>query len=344
MPKYKDSPRYAFDRPTKLGILLVNLGTPNSTSVGDVRRYLAEFLWDPRVVELPRPLWWLILNGVILRTRPRRSAEAYASVWTEQGSPLMVISREQAEHLQTRLGEDYGDAAVVVLAMRYGAPSIAQGLAKLREANAQRVLVLPLYPQYSATTTAAIFDAVSAELQRQRWIPELRIINRYHDDPRYVAALADSVRAFWAEHERPERLLMSFHGIPVDYALAGDPYPHECQETAKRLADALNLNGDNWQLSFQSRLGGREWLKPYTDETLKKWGADGVRSVHVICPGFSADCLETLEEIAEENREYFIEAGGKDYHYIPALNATPANIEMLAGLVERHTRGWREEA
>ena len=322
------------------GVLLVNLGTPDSPSKADVRRYLKEFLWDPRVVEMARPIWWLVLNGIILNTRPRRSAEAYAKVWTEEGSPLLVISRRQQQALQTAL-EGKLDAPVrVTLAMRYGNPSIATGLQELKAAGARRILVLPLYPQYSATTTASIFDAVTAELSRWRWLPELRFINHYHDDPTYIAALADSVRSYQARHGAPDKLVLSFHGIPREYFLKGDPYHCECHKTGRLLAEALALEADRWALTFQSRLGPKEWLKPYTDETLRHLPAQGVNSVQVLCPGFSADCLETLEEIALENKATFMSAGGKEYGYIPCLNDDASHIEMLSNLVLRHMGGW----
>jgi ferrochelatase len=323
-----------------LGVLLTNLGTPDSCSRADVRRYLGEFLWDPRVVEIPRPLWWLVLKLVILNTRPRRSAAAYRRVWTDAGSPLLLISRQQEAALQEKLAQQPGYPVKVVLAMRYGNPSIAAGLQALRQAGARRILVLPLYPQYSATTTASTFDAVAAELRRWRWLPEMRFVNHYHDEPAYIGALAGSVQAYQAQHGTPDRLLMSFHGIPKDYFMAGDPYHCESHKTARLLAEKLGLDNTHWQLSFQSRLGPREWLRPYTDETLRKLAAEGVRRVQVICPGFSADCLETLEEIAMENRETFLKAGGETYEYIPCLNAEPAHIDMLAGLIAKHTGGW----
>jgi ferrochelatase len=324
------------DNSPQLGVLLTNLGTPDSPAPRDVRRYLKQFLWDPRVVELPRPLWWLVLNLVILNTRPRRSAKAYAKIWTDEGSPLLVISRKQHAALQQRLDGQSG----VALGMCYGSPSIADGLAQLRDAGVQRVLVLPLYPQYSATSTAAIIDAVMAELRHWRAVPELRFINEYHAHPAYIAALADSVRSFQTEHGVPEKLLMSFHGIPQDYADKGDPYACQCETTAALLAEQLGLESAQWQLGFQSRLGPKDWLKPYTDHVLESLGKSGVKDVQVICPGFSADCLETLEEIAMENRAAFLGAGGTDYRYIPCLNDGPAHIEFLAQLVEQHLQGW----
>ncbi|MCW8908551.1 MAG: ferrochelatase, partial [Sedimenticola sp.] len=323
------------------GVLLVNLGTPDSPSVADVRRYLKQFLSDPRVVELPRSLWWLILNGAILRLRPKRSAAAYRQVWTDQGSPLLVESRAIAEELQQALAGRLRQPVRVELAMRYGAPSIARGLEQLRQANARHILVLPLYPQYSATTTASTFDEISRVLGGWRWLPELRFINHYHDDPGYIRALADSVRRFDPDDSSRDRLLMSFHGIPQSYADQGDPYAEQCHTTAQRLADELGLQPQQWAITFQSRVGRQPWLQPYTDETLKQWGAEGVSRVDVICPGFPADCLETLEEIGEENRDYFLQAGGEQYRYIPALNRDPLHIEALASLVEWHS--WRDE-
>ena len=328
--------------PERLGVLLVNLGTPEAPTRAAVRRYLKEFLWDPRVVEVPRPLWWLILNGVILNIRPRRSAHAYSTIWTEQGSPLLVNSRAQQGALQIALEERLTGPVSVALGMRYGEPSIASALAELRDRGARRILVLPLYPQYSATTTASVFDAVTAELQRWRWLPELRFVNHYHDEPDYIAALADSVRRFQREHGEPDRLLLSFHGVPKRYLLAGDPYHCECQKTGRLLAETLGLVPEEWTLSFQSRVGREEWLRPYTDETLRPWGKEGVRKVQVVCPGFSADCLETLEEIAMQNRDTFLKAGGAEYAYIPCLNDDEVHINMLAGIVDRHCQGWPE--
>jgi ferrochelatase len=340
--KYQNEVGFRHDVPEALGVLLLNLGTPEAPTVSAVRRYLAEFLSDPRVVELPRPLWWMILHGVILRVRPRRSAEAYQSVWQEQGSPLLTIARRQVATLQECLSARMPGPVKVELAMRYGKPSVRSALARLREANARRLLILPLYPQYSGTTTASTFDAVTRELSTWRWLPELRFVNQYHDAPGYIAALADSVRAYWAENGEPDRLLFSFHGIPREYLDKGDPYHCQCQKTARLTADALGLAKGRWQVSFQSRVGRKEWLRPYTDELLMEWGAQGVRSVQVICPGFSADCLETLEEIAVENRDYFLGAGGSSYGYIPALNDATPHVDALADLVQRHTAGWPE--
>jgi ferrochelatase len=338
--RYQNENAYRHDLPETLGVLMVNLGTPEAPTPAAVRRYLAEFLDDPRVIEMPRALWWLILHGIILRVRPHRSAHAYRKVWTERGSPLMDISRRQTGALQEALEMELPVRVKVVLAMRYGSPSVAEGLRALRSANVRRLLVLPMYPQYSATTTASVFDAVTSELRRWRWVPELRFVNQYHDDPAYVEALATSIACYREAQGESDRLLFSFHGIPKDYFLAGDPYFCQCQKTARLVAGQLGLKRDRWQVSFQSRVGAKEWLKPYTDRQLKEWGAAGVQRVQVLCPGFSADCLETLEEIAVENRDHFLEAGGKEYGYIPALNDTPGHIAALAGVVRRHCGGW----
>ncbi len=331
---------FRHDQPPQIGVLMVNLGTPDAPERAAVRRYLKEFLWDPRVVEMPRPLWWLVLNGIILNTRPGRSARAYRKIWTEQGSPLLTISRRQRDALAELVAERFGSPLPIALGMRYGNPSIRSALEELRDANVRRLLVLPMYPQYSATTTASIFDAVTAELRRWRWLPELRFVNHFHDEPAYIGALAESVRRHRADFGAADRLLMSFHGIPLEYFHKGDPYFCECQKTGRLVAEALGLGPGQWQISFQSRLGPKQWLQPYTDQTLKALAAEGVKSVQVLCPGFSADCLETLEEVAMENRDAFLEAGGERYEYIPCLNDNPEHIAMLANLVDQHTQGW----
>lgn len=341
MPKYESTPaEYEHGSSVSTGILLVNLGTPEAATTPAVRRFLKLFLSDPRVVEYPRLLWWLILNGIILRFRPSRSAEAYREVWTEQGSPLMLFSRELADKLRVRLERDAPGAYRVELAMTYGEPSIGAAMDKLRSENAHRLLVLPLYPQYSATTTASVFDAVTKKLQRVRWLPETRFINQYCDAPAYIDALAASVRESWAEHGRGDHLLLSFHGVPQYTLDKGDPYFCFCSKTARLLAEALELGEDDWTMSFQSRVGREEWLRPYTDETVKALGGKGLGRLDVICPGFATDCLETLEEIAMQNAEFFTEAGGQSLHYIPALNARDDHVEVMAQLVDQHTSGW----
>ena len=327
-------------RDDKIGILLANLGTPDSPSTRDVRRYLKQFLWDPRVVEVPRLAWWFVLNLVILNTRPRRSAKAYAKVWTEEGSPLLVIAQQQQAALQETLAHQYDGQVTSALAMCYGNPSVASGLAQLRDAGCRRILVLPLYPQYSATSNAAVFDAVYKEMQGWRAVPELRFVNDYFDNDDYISALADSVRRYQSEHGTPDRLLMSFHGIPQDNADKGDPYPCQCEVTARLLAKALGLDATQWSYSYQSRLGPKDWLKPYTDKTLEALPGEGVKNLQVVCPGFSADCLETLEEIAMENRDVFMEAGGERYELIPGLIAERALYDMRAALGDRLLQGW----
>jgi ferrochelatase len=301
-----------------------------------VRSYLKEFLWDPRVVKMARLPWWLMLNLVILNTRPKRTAAAYAKVWTAEGSPLLVISRQQQQALQEKFDQQGGETIKVVLAMRYGNPSIAAGLDELRAAGVQDILVLSLYPQYSDTTTAAVHDAVTAALQGGEWQPQLDYVDRYYDHPSYINALADSVRQYQSIHGSTDKLVMSFHGIPQDYIEAGDPYAGECEETAQLLADALGLSSQQWCLTYQSRLGPKQWLQPYTIEQLIVLAKNGVRKVQVVCPGFSVDCLETLEEIALENRSAFLEAGGEAYDYIPCLNDDPAHINLFAELVTQN--------
>lgn len=337
-----DTLDYRHDAPECLGVLLTNLGTPDTPSVPDVRRYLAEFLWDPRVVEMARLPWWLILHGTILRTRPARSARAYRSIWTAAGSPLLAIARRQATALQSLLSARFPGPVKVALGMRYGNPSIASALTELRQAQARRILAFPLYPQYSASTTASAFDAVTQELARWRWLPELRFVNQYHDEPGYIDALAQSIRDHWAERGEPARLLFSFHGLPKAYFAQGDPYHCQCQKTARLVAERLGLAPGRWFVSFQSRLGKQEWLQPYTDATLRNWGAAGVTSVQVLSPGFSADCLETIEEIDAENRHLFLAAGGREYSYIPCLNDRPDHLALLADLIARHACGWPE--
>lgn len=324
------------------GILLVNLGTPDAPNASSLRRYLKEFLSDPRVVEIPRLVWYPILYGIILNTRPRKSAAKYQTVWTEHGSPLMHISQQQQHALQHEMGVRFKGTVKVELAMRYGNPSITDGLRKLKAAGARRLLVLPLYPQYCAATNATTFDKVFDELKRWRWMPELRLVNHYHDHPAYIAALAASVREQWKQQPRGQLLLMSFHGIPKRNLTLGDPYFCECHKTARLLAEALELKAQEWRVTFQSRFGKAEWLQPYTDKTLQALPSDGIKAVDIICPGFAADCLETLEEIQEENRDYFLHAGGETYHYIPALNANPKHILALADIIQQHTQGWAE--
>ncbi|EAR22838.1 ferrochelatase [Nitrococcus mobilis] len=322
------------------GVLLTNLGTPAAPTPQALRRYLAEFLWDHRVVELPRPLWWLVLNGVILWIRPRRSAAAYQRIWTQQGSPLLTISQQQAARLAERLNEQHSSQFKVALGMRYGQPSIESAYAELETAGCERILVLPLYPQYSAATTASTYDALGAVLRKRRVMPHLRLLRDYHDHPDYISALAASIREYWQQHGRGERLLISFHGIPKRYAERGDPYPIQCERTAQALAKHLDLASEEWQLVFQSRFGPQPWLEPYTDRTLEHLARNGVKRVDLVCPGFAADCLETLEENDMLNHERFLAAGGNEFHYIPCLNDRPDHIDALGEIIKENLAGW----
>lgn len=342
MRSFESTPHYEHGTPESLGVLLVNLGTPDEPKPAAVRRYLSQFLSDPRVVELPRFVWWFILNGVILRVRPARSAAAYAKIWTEQGSPLLLHSEELAQSLTAELPARLGGAVHVELAMSYGKPSIDAALDKLHARHARRLLVLPMYPQYSNTTTGSVFAAVTETLARRRWIPEFRFINHYHDDDGFIEALAASVRDHWEQQGRGERLLFSFHGVPLRTLLSGDPYHCHCQKTARLVAGKLGLEDDAWYVSFQSRVGREEWLTPYTDKTLEAWGREGVGDIDVICPAFSVDCLETLEEIAMEGAEQLSEAGGGILRYIPCLNSRDDHVKCLTHLIERNVAGWPE--
>jgi len=316
-----------------IGVLLTNLGTPDAPTPAALRRYLAEFLSDRRVVDLPRPLWWPILHGIILRTRPARSARAYRTIWTEAGSPLLVTSRCQQQALQRQLDRAAPGRYRVELGMRYGAPAIGSALSALGAAGVVRVVVLPLYPQNSCSTTASTLDAVALALQTTRAVPHLRFVADYHAHPRYIAALAGSVRESWSSAGRAERLLFSFHGTPQRYREEGDPYYGQCLRTAELVARELGLSAGEWQVTFQSRFGREPWLRPYTDETLEALPAEGVKGIDILCPGFAVDCLETLEEIAVENRDRFLAAGGERYNYIPALNDRPDHIDLLTDLV-----------
>lgn len=314
---------------TTSGVLLINLGTPDAPTPEAVRRFLREFLSDRRVIDLPRLLWWPILYGVILPLRPRRIAPSYRKIWMAEGSPLLVHSQRLLEGVQARLRGTAGDIAVA-LGMRYGWPTVAAALRELELRKPDRLLIVPLFPQYSRTTTAAALDAVQAAMQGRAWRPELRIVNDYHDDAGYITALKDSVLAHWQAHGRAGHLLMSFHGIPARYVKAGDPYPAQCERTATRLAQALALPPGAWTLSYQSRVGRAPWTAPYTDEVLARLAREGTTAVDVICPGFAADCLETLEEIAIRYAELFRGAGGQALRYIPALNDRPAHVNWLA--------------
>ncbi len=338
MPVAKEPP-YTHGQMPRTEVLLCNLGTPDEPTPKAVRRYLAEFLSDDRVVEIPRLIWLTILYGVILRVRPARSAAKYASIWTPEGSPLRIWTEKQAKLLQGWLGQR-NHHVKVRWAMRYGSNSIAEQLDAMKADGVTRVLIVPAYPQYSATTTASVFDAVFDWGKRTRNLPELRFINRYHDEPSYIAALAMSIERYWKKNGRPDQLVMSFHGVPERTLELGDPYHCECFKTARLLAERLGLRKDQFKLTFQSRLGRAKWLEPYTEPTLVAMGGAGVGRVDVVCPGFTSDCLETLEEINMEGRHAFLDAGGKEFHYIPCLNDDPEWISALCAITQKHLQGW----
>lgn len=338
MRSYKEPP-HIHGSIAKAAVVLVNLGTPDAPTASALRRYLKQFLSDRRVVEIPKPIWWLVLNLIILPLRSRKSAAKYATIWTDEGSPLRTHTEKQALLLRGYLG-NRGHRIEVAHAMRYGSPSLPEVLEQLREAGCDRILILPAYPQYSGTTTASIFDAVFTHFANTRNVPELRLVKHYHDDERYIHALSTSIRAYWKLHGRPERLVMSFHGVPKRTLLLGDPYHCECQKTARLLAAHLQLSSDEYTVAFQSRFGKAEWLQPYTAPTLKKLAEQGIRRVDVVCPGFTSDCLETLEEIAIEARQEFLKAGGSEFHYIPCLNELPEWISALAAIAEQQMAGW----
>ena len=323
-------------------LLLVNLGTPAAPTTSAVRRYLAQFLSDRRVIDLPRWMWWPILHLIILRFRPARSARAYRKIWTEEGSPLMLHTRALSEALAERLRQDGWSQLQVAFAMTYGEPSIPQVIGQLRERGVRRIAVLPMYPQYSATTTAAVNDQVMDTVRDWAHAPQLRLLDAYHDHPAWLDAVAASIQRHWDQRGRADRLLFSFHGIPRRYFLNGDPYHCQCMSSARRIAERLQLGAEDYQVSFQSRVGREEWLRPYTDQTLESWGKQGVQRVQVVCPGFAVDCLETLEEIAMENAQLFKSAGGRDLEYIPALNADPAHAAALAEVAQSLLAGWAD--
>ncbi|MGV8933797.1 MAG: ferrochelatase [Gallionellaceae bacterium] len=339
--RYKTEPSYTHGSPEKTAILLINLGTPDAPTAQAVKPYLREFLSDPRVVEIPRLIWWFILNGIILNTRPKKSAAKYASIWMPEGSPLKVHTERQSTLLQGYLIEKTkGTGLVVDYAMRYGKPSIAAVLAKLKAQNCQRILLLPLYPQYAASATATALDAVYAELQRNRNMPAIRCVKNFHDYPAYIKASAQNIRDYWTVHGRPDKLVMSFHGVPRYTLEKGDPYHCECLKSGRLIAEELGLSKEQYIVSFQSRFGKAEWIKPYTTATLKELGKQGTKRVDVVCPGFVSDCLETLEEIAIEGKEDFQHAGGGEYHYISCLNERPDWIYTLRDLALDNLQGW----
>ena len=340
--RYQSSSDFHRDTAERIGILLVNSGTPDSPRPRDVRRFLARMLGDPRVVELPRPLWLPILYGLILPLRPSRVAHKYRKIWSAHGSPLLDQCERLRGALATTLAQRMLAPFSVELGMLYGSPAVPEALSKLRGAGAQRILVVPLFPQYCGATTGAVYDQVSAELASWRWLPELRFIAEYHDQPEYIEALRESVAQHWRERGRAGHLLISFHGIPERYFHQGDPYFCKCQKTARLLAEELLLKDGEWSVSFQSRFGPADWLRPYTIEVLTGMPKRGIKDVSVICPGFAVDCLETLEEIDVENRAAFLGAGGERFEYVPALNARTEHAQLLASHITRHCQGWTQ--
>jgi ferrochelatase len=336
--RYLPEPELREGGVAKFAILLVNLGTPDAPTPQAVRRYLRQFLSDPRVVELPRALWLPLLHGVVLTTRPRQSARKYASIWLSGGSPLRVHTEKQAR----MLGERVGREVAVEFAMRYGEPSIPKVLARLKSSGCERVLLLPLYPQYAASTTASALDHATEFLRATRNVPEIRLVKEFHDHPGYIGALAASVREHWERSGRPNKLVMSFHGLPQYSVARGDPYARQCHETAALLAGRLSLGQAEWQVAFQSRFGRTPWLEPYTSATLADYGRRGLRRVDVLCPGFVADCLETLEEIGIEGRKIFLASGGTEFHLLPCLNERPDWIEALARIARQHAADWTD--
>ena len=338
---YLSEPACVHGIPEKCAVLLLNLGTPDAPTAQAVKPYLREFLGDPRVVEIPRLVWWCILNGIILNVRPKKSAAKYASIWMPEGSPLKVHTERQANLLQGYLGErTRGVPLVVDYAMRYGNPSIPSVLSKLKAQNCQRILIVPMYPQYAASATGTACDVIFNELSKQRNMPAIRTIKHFHDNSGYIAAVAQNIRDYWTLHGRPDKLVMSFHGLPRFSLEKGDPYHCECQKSGRLIAEALQLNADQYVVCFQSRFGRAEWIQPYTTAVLKELGMKKTKRVDVVCPGFVADCLETLEEIGMEGKEDFMRAGGGEYNYIPCLNERPGWIHALTDLVLDNLNGW----
>ncbi len=340
MADFLPEPSYKHGTSSRVGVLLLNLGTPDAPTAKVLRPYLKQFLSDRRVVEIPRAVWWFILNLFILNLRPRKSAEKYARIWTRDGSPLLVHTQRQAKMLQGYLGTRLARSVAVEIGMSYGSPSVESAIMKLRAQGCERILAFPLYPQYAASSTGSALDAAYRTMLKLRNMPELRTIRQYHDHPSYIAALADSVRRYWMTSGKPDKLIMSFHGIPRFALDKGDPYHCYCQKTARLLAEELGLDAQQYQVCFQSRFGRAEWLQPYFAPTLEELGKRKTGRVDVICPGFAADCLETLEEIAMEGKATYLAAGGAEYHYIPALNESDLWLHAMTDIACEHLQGW----
>ena len=339
MVKYIGEKEYEHGSKEKIGVLITNLGTPDAPEKKELKVYLNQFLSDPRVIELPRILWQILLKLVILQIRPSRSAAAYKKVWTDKGSPLLVIANNQLNKIKSSFF-DSNENIVFEIGMRYGNPSIHKALSKLQKQQVRKLLVLPMYPQYCAATTGSTFDEVTNVMQRWRWIPELRFINQYFEEKNYIVALSNSIKQFWKKNEKPQKIIFSYHGIPKRYLTNGDPYHCFCLKTTRLVKEYMGLSDDEIMTTFQSRFGREEWLKPYTSETLKELPKQGIKNIHIISPGFSSDCLETLEELEEENKEYFLESGGESYSYIPCLNDSEEHIDMFVNLIKKHIQGW----
>ena len=339
MVKYIGEKDYEHGSKEKIGVLITNLGTPDAPERKELKVYLNQFLSDPRVIEIPKILWQILLKLVILQIRPSRSAEAYKKIWTNKGSPLLDISNRQLNKIQSSFSTN-SQNIVFELGMRYGNPSIPNALSKLQKKQVRRLLVLPMYPQYCAATTGSTFDEVTNVLQKWRWIPEMRFINQYFEEKNYIEALSNSIKSFWKKTSKPQKIIFSYHGIPKRYLTNGDPYHCFCLKTTRLVKEYMGLSDDEIMTTFQSRFGREEWLKPYTSETLKELPKQGIKNIHIISPGFSSDCLETLEELEEENKEYFMESGGENYHYIPCLNDHDDHIDVFVNLIKKHTQGW----
>ena len=339
MVKYIGEKDYEHGIKEKIGVLITNLGTPDAPNKKELKVYLNQFLSDPRVIELPKILWQIILKLVILQIRPSKSAEAYKQIWTDKGSPLLDIANRQLNKIQSSFSSK-NENIVFEVGMRYGNPSIPDALLKLQKKQVRRLLVLPMYPQYCAATTGSTFDEVTNVLQKWRWIPEMRFINQYFEEKNYIEALSNSIKSFWKKTSKPQKIIFSYHGIPKRYLTNGDPYHCFCLKTTRLVKEYMGLSDDEIMTTFQSRFGREEWLKPYTSETLKELPKQGIKNIHIISPGFSSDCLETLEELEEENKEYFMESGGENYHYIPCLNDHDDHIDVFVNLIKKHTQGW----
>ena len=340
MIKYVGESDYKHGSEEKTGVLLTNLGTPDYPNASALKIYLKEFLSDQRVIEIPKLLWQLILRLVILNIRPRRSAKNYKKIWTDEGSPLLVYSKKIVSAVEKNLKDEFVNT-VFILGMRYGNPSLEHALKEMKKQKVRRLLVFPLYPQYCASTTASTFDKITNILQKWRWIPEIRFINNYFEEDLYIKAVSDSIKDKWNKLGKPQKTIFSYHGIPLSYLMKGDPYHCYCLKTTRLVKEELGLNDEDVMTTFQSRFGSQEWLQPYTDETLKKLPDQGIKDIHILSPGFSVDCLETIEEIGEENRDYFMKAGGNSYHYINCLNDSKNHINMISAIIKKHSQGWK---